>query len=273
MVKKLWNWLIENFKEVLAVCTAGLTVIYTAFRLVAYVYWYGYFKRLNIDSRFIKVDYEGTIFQVVFFFVVVLVMIYMMDYWLELVGTTAKRLWKKDVKWYSNLLPGIVIAFWSALSWAFFGSIANVPLIVTLCVYLEIEINALIIIGLAIIMSIVEIFCAIVMKISNHESDAEKQSLTSKITVALTMGVICTGIVLAGTYYSGSIALKEQDRLFLVENGQYAITYNDGSRYILHGVVIENEKAYVDRNKQKIVEIEGLEYEVKYFDEIKVGNE
>ena len=51
------------------------------------------------------------------------------------------------------------------------------------------------------------------------------------------------------------------------------ITYCDGEHYVLHRVKYEDEVALLDKNKQKIVNIEECEISIKHVKEIVVEGE
>lgn len=80
-------------------------------------------------------------------------------------------------------------------------------------------------------------------------------------------------LILALLFYYGSHAIYEKNSIQLVENGEYMITYCDGEHYVLHRVKYEDEVALLDKNKQKIVNIEECEISIKHVKEIVVEGE
>ena len=65
MTNKLWNILKENFTVILGIITVITTCTYSFLKLLIYVYWSGYFHELNIDTSFMKLSYDGFVFQVI----------------------------------------------------------------------------------------------------------------------------------------------------------------------------------------------------------------
>ena len=78
--------------------------------------------------------------------------------------------------------------------------------------------------------------------------------------------------ILAIAYCIGSQSVKAETKLRLVENEKYVITYSDGEHYVLHRVKIEENKAVIYRNEQKIISIEDCEYFVVPVEEILVND-
>ena len=78
MLKTMWEKLKKNYAVLIAIATTFVTIVYAAIKFIIYTYWSGYFKRLNIDNNFIKLDYDGVIYQAVFVFIMLLAVLYVM---------------------------------------------------------------------------------------------------------------------------------------------------------------------------------------------------
>jgi len=86
--------------------------------------------------------------------------------------------------------------------------------------------------------------------------------------MAMLKGLLLLSLWLAIIYYAGSQAYVTGNTVRLVEDEQYAITYSDGEIYILHKVKLENEKAVIYRNEQRIISTEDCNSTVRKVEEI-----
>lgn len=102
MLKVVWDEFKKNYAALITIATTFVTVIYAIIKFVIYTYWSGYFRRFDIDRTFMKLDYNGIIYQSIFVFVLVLAVIYVMctletiyeNNWIELKKKQSKKVFE-----------------------------------------------------------------------------------------------------------------------------------------------------------------------------------
>ena len=136
-MKILWNFIKDNLTVLLGICTAILAVVYAIFKLLINAYYSGYFKVLNIDLSYLKINYDDIVYQVVFVATFLIGIIYLM--------MCVDSMWEKK---YSDLQKGklsflrkikkgtkeAVICLVMAICLL---SVLNIPLALVLCVRLQ----------------------------------------------------------------------------------------------------------------------------------------
>lgn len=60
----------DNFSVILAIGTTFFTIVYAGMKLLIYAYWSGYFNELNIDTNTVNINFDGHIFQVIFYSII-----------------------------------------------------------------------------------------------------------------------------------------------------------------------------------------------------------
>lgn len=272
MLKKIWEMLKENYMVILAIFTTIFTIVYATLKLAIYVYWSGYFHELNIDSSFMRINYDGFVFQAIFFSVIVIIILYLTWMVNGIFTNIQKRLWKKEAKPIEKVGVFIKIGVLDALVCGIFLSIANGPLVIVVCVWRQIELSFINIFITLSYLCIAEILILIIQKINADDKNATKKSLESRILTVLLLTLTFAGFGLAGTYYYGSKALEENKEIRFVGNEQYAITYSDGDKYILHKIQFDGIMVTINRNEQKIISNENCTYIVRHIDKIVISD-
>lgn len=272
MKDKIWALFKENFTVLIGVSTAVITVIYSLLKFVIYIYWSGYFSQLNIDNTFLNINFDGFIFQVIFFVIIGAVIVYVMT----MVDATANQIKEKHkslkVKWFKRIGSFIISNLCFYLISGILLSLANIPLLIVIFVMLHTDISVLYIsVGLC-LAYIYEMLFYVLYNIENKKcSDVKKSAKDTwenRIGMAMLKGLLLLSLWLAIIYYAGSQAYVTGNTVRLVEDEQYAITYSDGEIYILHKVKLENEKAVIYRNEQRIISTEDCNSTVRKVEEI-----
>lgn len=270
MLKKVWSFIKENVPAIITLVTAILTVVYAALRLCIYVYWNGYFTRLNIDASVMNLDFDKSIFAVIFVSIVLLVVLFFMAWAYEI--TT--EIIKKEKELQLKKIFHIIKALCKALIFSFIIlSIINVPLIMLLTALTHIKVticNGALLFLLLYFMELLFIFTQII----TTKQYEKKEKLTERdVAIKIIQALVVALFLLAALFYAGTHAINEKNNIQLVENGAYMITYCDGEHYVLHRVKYEDEIAFLDKNEQKIVNIEDYEISIKQVKKIVIEDE
>ncbi len=272
MLKKVWEIIKENFMVIIAVFTSIFTIIYAALKLAIYVYWSGYFYELNIDSSFMKLNYDGFIYQVIFITLIMVIILYLMGMVNDLLTTNRKSIWKKEAKLIKKVKMFIKIVTLDFVVCVLFLSVANGPLIITLCVWRKVDLSIANVFIMLCFLFIIEILMLIIQRIDVVDKNKSKRSLEKRIEVVLLSALFLVSFSLAGAYYYGSVAIENKNKISLVDNGNYAITYSDGSKYILHKVQMNGNVLIIYRNEQMVINNEKCTYTVKDVEKIIISD-
>lgn len=268
MIKKYWDFIKENVAPIIAIVTAVFTVVYAALRLCVYVYWQGYFTRLNIDVSIMNTNFDKSIFSVVFISIIVFVVLFFMAWVFELICDIKKKVSNSMLKGYKKFLE-VVIAVGKGFILSFIIlAMINAPLILLLAAASGIVTtvsNSSVLLVLLYIMEMLFIFTQMLM-VKKEEKGEKKKG--QDITIKIIEGLVFILIILAILFYDGSQAIDKRKSLQLVEDEEYVITYCDGEHYVLHKVKYGVDKTIVYRNLQKIVSIEDVEYSIKSTDKV-----
>ena len=100
MLKKGWNFIKENVAAIITVVTAILTVVVAALRLCMYAYWQGYFTRLNIDVSIMNLNFDNSIFAVIFVSIILFVVLFFMAWVFEIISDIKKKSERATFKRY-----------------------------------------------------------------------------------------------------------------------------------------------------------------------------
>jgi len=244
--KLIWEKIKGDNSTILAILAMISTIIYAYFKFVNYMYWREYFRTLNMDANFMKMNYSGIFVWVFFIFVIIVLLIAIL--WLLNDSYINKK--KKAIKEgnYKTFKKRVRIAKNIFLTtWLVFG-FANILL---LCFLFFTKISDNFLPPL--------IFLATLFPLIIILRDF-KLLIASLFSVA----IIAPGI----SSTLGSTAMEVKTEMYLVENEQYVITYNDGEKYILHKIQIKENKAIINRNEQKIIEVKDCEYITKTVNEV-----
>lgn len=270
MIKKYWDFIKENVAPIIAIVTAVLTVVYAALRLCVYVYWQGYFTKLNIDVSIMNTNFDKSIFSVVFISIIVFVVLFFMAWVFELICDIKKKVSNSTLKGHKKFLE-VVIAVGKGFILSFIIlAMINAPLIILLAAATGIVTtvsNSSVLLVLLYIMEMLFIFTQMLM-VKKEEKGEKKKG--QDITIKIIEGLVFTLIILAILFYDGSQAIDKRKSLQLVEDEAYVITYCDGEHYVLHKVKYGEGKTIVYKNLQKIVSIEDVEYSIKSTDKVQV---
>jgi len=267
-MKEIWMKIKESCAAIIAIVTALLTVVYAGMKLVIYVYWSGYFNELNIDTNIMKINFEGHIFQVIFFSVILLFVVFLTSMMKNAFQNMRKVLWKDEKKWIKRLGLHIKIFFVNFILSIVYLLIANLPLALVMCVLQQKELSFINVTFLICILYITELLLLLVEKIEKKDSANKKENVEKKIGKVILVASVFISFVLAITYCIGSQSVIKENKFRLVEDGTYAITYSDGERCVLHRVMEEKNSIVIFRNDQKIIAMEDCEYLIKVVDEV-----
>lgn len=268
MLKKGWDFIKENVAVVITLTTALLTVVYATLRLCIYVYWRGYFTRLNIDISIINLDFDKSIFAVVFISIILFVVLFFMAWANEVVIDIMKKEMGSQRKGARKILYAVK-AFGKALLLSFIIlSIINLPLIMLLTAVTQVNASIAYILVLLLLLYIMEILFLFVQKTTKRKGEKKEKVTEKDIALIITEVLAMALFILATLFYSGTLAIDNKNNVQLVENQEYMISYCDGEYYVLHKAEYNDDIITVYRNEQKIVNIEGCEYSVKQVEKV-----
>lgn len=272
MVEKVWKMIKDNFSVILAIGTTLFTIVYAGMTLLIYVYWSGYFNGLNIDTNTVNINFDGHIFQVIFYSIILLFLFYLMSMMDGAFRNMRAAFWKEEKKWFKRLWVHIKVGIVNFFVSVIFLLIANLPLVLVICVFQQKELSFFNIYGLFCVLYITEMLIFLFEKMDKKESANKKKTIEQRVGGIILYISVSLSFILAITYCIGSQSVKAETKLCLVENEKYAITYSDGEHYVLHKVKIEENKAVIYRNEQKIISIEDCEYLVVPIEKIIISD-
>lgn len=270
MLKKVWKFTKENVAAIITVATAILTVVYAVLRLCMFVYWKGYFTRLNIDGNLMNLNFDKSIFAVIFVSVILFIVIFFMVWVFEIINDIKQKEKEKSLKGIKKFLNWI-IAFGKGLGLSFvILSIVNIPLLMLLISVTGIDITMSNKMFLFVLLYIAEMLFIFTQKttIEQHET---KEKTAEKDIVIKVIGILAFVLItLAALFYEGNQAIDKKTSVQLVENEEYMISYCDGGCYVLHKVDYVDGKIIVYRNEQKVISTENCEVSIKQINEISI---
>ena len=260
MFRTMWSKIKENYKILIALSTTFVTIVYAVIKFIIYVYWDGYFKRLNIDKGFMKLNYEGIIYQALLIFIMLLAVLYVMC----MLGTFYEDNWKK----YKNKADRKILTFLGMMTMNAFVtlillSISNLPWLIFICAWGNLSLNLGAIVSVLTLLSVLEIGLILHHLIFEKKPNNKEVSLEGKVATGILMALIIPSAILSIIYSSGSKGIERIQEVRLVENQQYMVTYSDGEKYILHRVEMDENQIVIQRNEQKIIKCDNVECTIK----------
>ena len=268
MLKNGWNFIKENVAAIITVITAILTVVYAALRLCMYAYWKGYFTRLNIDVSIMNLNFDNSIFAVIFVSIILFVVLFFMAWVFEKISDIKKKAKERHLKVIKKILYKIGDFIIGALFSLIILSIINLPLIMLLVAATGINSTISNVGTLFLLLYIMEILFIFIQLITRKQDEKKEKSKESAIALIVIEVLAFVLIILAATFYDGNKAIDKKTHVQLVENEAYMISYCDGEHYVLLKVDYGEEKITIYRNEQKIVGIEDCEYSIKKVEKV-----
>lgn len=260
----IWKKIKDNFTIILAVCTTLLTILYAILKLIIYVYWKGYFSKLNIDDGLINLNFDGFVFQVVFFGLIILFISYL--FWMvkNFFVQNKKRLWDNE-KRFKNFIKLVFISFiYSILLF----SLGNIPAVAVLSVLLQVEMTSSNIGKLLFFLYVMELLFIIIHLIEVKDINISEKNLEKKIAESFFKLLTYICFILSFMFYFGNSSIEKKNKIFMMEDNQYAITYSNENYYILHKAILEEKVLTIFKNEQMIISKENCKYVVEYVDDV-----
>lgn len=273
MTRKIWGFIRENVAAIIAVSTATFTVIYAALRLYMYVYWSGYFTSLNIDVSMMDLNFDQSIYAVVFAAIIFVALILFMGWVFRIINDIMRESneeKKKGIRKFLNKLKSYFKGLFLSL---IILAIVNCPLVILLVALAGINSTIGSFIGLLIILYIFEMLFLGIFMITAKQNEKKNETIEINITVKIFALLAYVLIVLVTSFSMGSKAIHNRTTVQLVEDGGYMISYCDGERYVLHKVQYKNGEVIIYKNQQKIVRVEDCEYRVKKVEKVILNDE
>ena len=268
MLKKGWDFIKENVAAIVTVVTTILTVVYAIMRLCIFVYWNGYFTRLNIDRNVMNINFDKSIFFVVFVSIVLFVVLFFVAWAYETVTDIFKKEKErqlKGVKWMISKIKAYIKALFLSL---IILSIINLPLTMLLAPLMKINISIIEMCVIFLFLYVMEMFL-LILEITTETRDKKKEKAFERDVAFKIIGMLAIVLVIiSALFYGGTQAIDNKTNIQLVENEEYMISYCDGEYYVLHKVKYEEGEITIYRNEQKIVAIEDYEYSIKNVEKI-----
>lgn len=273
MLQNIWDFIKNNVSGIITVMTAVLAFVYATLRLCVYVYWKGYFNRLNIDVGLMNLNFDKSIFAVVFSSIIIVIVNFFMTWVCDIIIDIRKKENNIKFKGLKNIYHKMKFLGKEILLSSIILLIVNFPLIMLLK---SVTYSRDTIVDYGLILLIIYIMEMIF--IYSRISEKKQQKMIKKtiekdlaiIIIQVLAGIL---IILSMLFYYGTQAIDKKENIQLVENEEYMITYCDGEHYVLHRVGYTDEKVTLFKNEQKIISIEGCEISVKSVKEIVIEEE
>lgn len=270
MLKKGWSFIKENVVTIITVITALLTFVYAALRLCIYVYWKGYFRSLNIDMSAMNINFDKSVFLVVFVSIILFVVLFFVAWVDEIVTDIINKERELQLKGIKKLISKIKACGKILLSSIIILSIINLPLILLLTPINNIKVTIIEMFAFLFVFYVMEMLF-IFSQLITRKNDRKKEKITERDIAFKIIAILATMlIILAMLFYGGTEAIDKKTSVQLVENEKYMISYCDGERYVLHKVEYAGEQIVIYRNEQKIVAMEDCEISIKQVKEIDI---
>lgn len=268
MLKKGWDFIKENVAAIVTVVTAILTVVYAIMRLCIYVYWNGYFTRLNIDRSVMNINFDKSIFFVVFGSIVLFVVLFFVAWAYETVTDIFKKEKERQLKgfkWMVSKLKAFIKAIFLSFT---ILSIINLPLVMLLAPLMKINISIIEMCVMFLFLYAMEMFL-LVLEITTGKRDKKKEKASEREVEIKIIGMLAMVLVIiSALFYGGTQAIDKKTNIQLVENEEYMISYCDGEHYVLHKVRYEDGEITIYKNEQKIIGVEDCEYSIKKVEKV-----
>lgn len=268
MLKKVWKFIKKNVTVIITIITALLTFVYASLRLCIYVYWSGYFKRLNINVSLMNLDFDRTIMGVVFISIILLIVAFFLNWVYEILIDIKKKQKEHNLRGIKKVISLIKAVIGAIIQSFIVLSLINTPLTMLLTSVIQIEVSAVRTIVLLLLLYTTEMLY-VFMEMMTTKKNVEKEKTIEQNIASKIIGILVIAIImLAALYYNGAHEIDKKTNVQLVENENYMISYCDGERYVLHKVEYDGEDIIIYKNKQKIVSIEECEIDIKEVKEI-----
>lgn len=268
MIKKYWEFIKENVAAIIAIATAVLTVVYAALRLCVYVYWQGYFTRLNIDVSIMNINFDKSIFAVIFVSIILFVVVFFMVWVFDIIEDIKKKSKEQQIKgirkWVSKVKDFGKGFFLSLI----ILSIINIPLTMMLVSVGGINVTTINTIYIFVLLYIMEMLFIFSQMMTTKRYEKKEKITERDIAIKIIEILAVVLLILAVLFHGGSQAIEKKTNVQLVENGEYMMSYCDGEYYVLHKVKYEKGAIIIYRNEQKIVGIEECEYSIKKVEKV-----
>lgn len=173
MLKNVWGKVKKNYAVLIAIATTIVTVLYAVIKFVIYTYWSGYFNRLNIDNNYMKINYEGIIYQALLIFIMFLAVIYVM--------VTLETLYEDKWTKYKAKVDKKFLRFLSMTAMNKFITsvllvITNYPWVIFICAWGNFELNLETMFAIITLLSILEVGFILYHLIFDKKTTIKKQA-------------------------------------------------------------------------------------------------
>lgn len=268
MIKKVWDFIKENVAAIITVVTAMLTVVYAVLRLCMYIYWKGYFTRLNIDTSLMDLNFDNSIFTVVFVSIVLFVVFFFMAWVDEIISDIKKKQKERQIKGIKKIFYMIKDFGKGIFLSLFILSFINVPLVILLVSMSEASTNISNTGAIFVLLYVTEMLSIITQRITVKPHEKKEESKERAIAIKVIGGLAIVLMILVLIFNNGSSVIDKKTRIQLVENDEYMISYCDGEHYVLHKVEYSEEEIVICKNEQKVVDVENCEISIKQIEKI-----
>lgn len=273
MLEKIWLFIKENVTVIITVLTAIFAFVYAVLRLCVFVYWKGYFTCLHIDENAMNLNFDKSIFSVIFVSIILLIIVLFMSWTYDIINDIIREEVEKEVKGIKKIsklakhLPQIIFLSFVVLA------VINVPLVVLLFSITRIKCSIYSVFLYVIVIYTMEVLLLISQKIIEKKQDKKNKNKTKDDIIIKVFQIFAViFIILVMLFNQGSNVIEERTQFQLVKNEEYVITYCDGEHYVLHKAEYENETITIYTNKQIIVSVEDCELTVVEVDDVIIEN-
>ena len=270
MLKKIWDFIKDNIAVIISLLAATLAVIYAVLRFFVYIFWKGYFTRLNIDSSLMNLNFDNSIFFVILSSIILFIVLLFMAWVYCVLIDIGKKISEIQIKGFQK-----VYFYLKNGSKGFFLSfvilfLANISVVIFLISLSETSVSVSSFYGIFFLLYLIEMLLIFTHIVSRKRNDKKNTKIENVITVKVYEFLVFSSIIMAIVFYSGSRRIERCQHFQLVQNQEYVITYNDGTHYVLHKIDYNNEEIVIYKNEQKIIDINNCEISVKRISNVRI---
>lgn len=268
---KIREKIFKDITSLIATITAILAITLAIIKLLSYSYWKGYLTYFNISSEYIRLNNDNIILELVFYSIIILALLYFyltiyefFDRGMKKVANE-KGILKKVSAFVRELLVFILLS-------SILMTSINIPILWASIISLNTTgegsfIGALLVLNLSEIISIPLLWLTNFDKRKKQKDTEEnEEDIESRHATKILLGIVIASFIIAGLYRLGRESGNKKSDFNVVNNGEFVIAYMFDNKCILLSSEIDDTSITIEKNKQKIVDINDIEYEIIKFD-------
>lgn len=272
-MKKIWGYFKDNIAAIVTATTALFAVVYAVLRFLIFIYLYGYFRRLNIDMSLMDMNFDKSIFVVIFVTIVAIVITFFLSWIYEFIVNCIENNKEMKLKGCDKIKQFFATFFWIIFTSGIILSIINFPIVILIFSISPQHFTPGTAVFMFLLIYVMEMLF-VLTRIWDSRGKEKQESFLGRnidLTIIYILGV--TLFIFVALVNGGSNAIEEKKQIQLVDNEKYMITYSDGEHCVLHRVKKSENEIIVYRNQQKIISIEECDIRIKPVEKIIVSDE